>query len=147
MTEEAPAKEETEKASAIYDGLAQLGIAHIVATYSGCGDSGCVEEIEAFAPNNTRVVLSAEHTLTIPRSASQWNPNTRTYEHGPETLCTLSASEVLEYWCYEILEEHHGGWEIDDGADGKLAIDVAARTALLTHNSHFRCTDTTETEI
>jgi hypothetical protein len=34
---------------------------------------------------------------------------------------------------YDILERHHGGWEINEGSEGKVTINVKARTATLSH--------------
>ena len=35
------------------------------------------------------------------------------------------------------LSQEHGGWEINEGSDGELVIDVASRTVELNHNSRF----------
>lgn len=41
--------------------------------------------------------------------------------------------EELESWASDVLEENFGGWEINEGSDGDITIDVKARTTLIHH--------------
>ena len=50
---------------------------------------------------------------------------------------TVPIREAIENWCYDLLEQHFPGWEINEGSDGTIAIDVVKKTATLQHYEHF----------
>lgn len=39
----------------------------------------------------------------------------------------------VEDWCYQQLEEHFGGWEINEGSQGEFQFDFNQKTLILTH--------------
>jgi hypothetical protein len=49
---------------------------------------------------------------------------------------------VIEHLCYGLLEDHHGGWQDNDGAFSEFAFDVLARTLTLTFNARITDYDT-----
>lgn len=49
--------------------------------------------------------------------------------------------DAVVHWCYELLEGHFPGWEIDGGADGTISIDVKMRRGQLEHEARY--TETT----
>ena len=49
--------------------------------------------------------------------------------------------DAIVHWCYELLEDHFPGWEIDGGSNGTIAIDVKKRRGQLQHDARY--TDTT----
>ena len=55
--------------------------------------------------------------------------------------------DYLEQLTYLALERHHPGWEINDGACGELAIDVAEATFVLDCSLRFTATDDHSTEL
>ena len=36
-------------------------------------------------------------------------------------------------WCYQELENHFGGWEINEGSDGRFIFDFNESTVFLDH--------------
>lgn len=44
---------------------------------------------------------------------------------------TVSVSSSIEDWCYNQLESHYGGWEINEGSQGKFVFDYQNRTVEL----------------
>lgn len=50
----------------------------------------------------------------------------------------------IENWCYNQLEEHFGGWEINEGSDGEFIFDFNNSTVELnlTYNEQYNVTNT-----
>jgi hypothetical protein len=96
--------------STIIPRLKQWGVAKAKAEYSGYGDSGCINHIAYFDANDQPV------NMDMVRSASD-----------PE----------IEQVLYEFLPS---GFEINDGGQGDVTIDVEADTVKLDHQENF--TDT-----
>ena len=84
-----------------------LGVANIEAAYSGYGDSGAIDGMQYRGPTGIRV-----DRATI-----------------PEKLI-----EDLEQCVYELLP---AGFEIGEGAQGTLTIDVGAGKVTLQHQENF----------
>lgn len=55
--------------------------------------------------------------------------------------------ETIERWAYDVLEEKHGGWEINEGSDGHITINVKARSAFLHHGQHYEQTRWFDSEV
>jgi hypothetical protein len=94
--------------------LAQRGVARVEATYSGSGDSGYI--------NDPRLLGKEDVELLQPDRLSQ----------------------DVDNFFYDLLEDRHGGWEINDGADGVFFWDIVEDTILWTHNDNFLQQETTE---
>ena len=90
--------------------LKQWGVAKVKAEYSGYGDSGCINHIAYLDAHDQPM------NMDMVRSASD-----------PE----------IERVLYEFLPS---GFEINDGGQGDVSIDVAAGTVKLDHQENF--TDT-----
>ena len=54
---------------------------------------------------------------------------------------------ALESLGYLALERHHPGWEINDGANGTLMIDVAAASFVLECSLRYTATEEHSTEL
>ena len=52
--------------------------------------------------------------------------------------------QVVEDWCYKMLEELHGGWEINEGSQGYFEFDLNRGTILLEHTYNEERLDTEE---
>jgi len=91
----------------ILPGFKSLGIANIEVSYSGYGDDGSIDGIQYRDPTGNRV-----DRATI-----------------PEKLI-----EDLESCVYEFLP---AGFEIGEGAQGTLTIDVAKSTVTLQHQENY----------
>jgi hypothetical protein len=106
--------------TAILPRLREAGIARVEIRFDGCGDSGSVEECACLDAAGAAIPCSEE----LP-----------------------SLGQALEELTYLALERHHPGWEINDGACGELAIDVAEATFVLDCSLRFTATDDHSTEL
>ena len=117
--------------------LQEAGIARVEIRFDGCGDSGAVEECACLDAAGAAVpcpdvTLMEGEAISVDRA-------------GPEELQSLG--QALEQLTYLALERHHPGWEINDGACGELAIDVAEATFVLDCSLRFIATDDHSTEL
>lgn len=123
--------------TAILPRLQEAGIARVEIRIDGCGDSGAVEEcacldVAGAAVPCPDVTLMEGEEDSVDRA-------------GSKELQSLG--QALEQLTYLALERHHPGWEINDGACGELAIDVAEATFVLDCSLRFTATDDHRAEL
>ena len=106
--------------------LSAAQITRVTVTFDGEGDSGQINNIEAYK-GDEQVPLPDQ---AIPVRTASWNDDAITIEEK-----TLDAA--IERLCYDFLEQEHGGWENNDGAYGEFTFDVAKRTVELEFNGRF----------
>jgi hypothetical protein len=106
--------------------LAEAGITSVTVEFDGESDSGQIESVIACA-GELRVELPRT-PVTLQKAS--WHSETL-------TATTEPLSEAIETLCYDCLQQKHGGWEINDGAFGTFAFDVAARTIELEFNGRY----------
>ena len=53
----------------------------------------------------------------------------------------------LEGIAYDVLESNYPGWEINEGSQGTITLDVRARSAALHHGEHYEQTRWHDTAI
>ena len=107
--------------------LAAAGIENVIVTFDGYGDSGQIEGIDAGA---------GEEAIPLPPDRIEV---ARTIYESPEIeRQSQTVQEAIETLIYDLLRQTHSGWEINDGAYGEFAFDVAERTIKLDYNE--RCT-------
>ena len=94
----------------------RLGVANIEVAYSGYGDSGAIDGVQYRGPTGIRV-----DRATI-----------------PEKLI-----EDLESCVYELLP---AGFEIGEGAQGTLTIDVGAANVAIIHETNYTASESTTKE-
>jgi len=119
-------------------------IKKVVVSYSGYGDSGCIDSIHAGRDDEAEAVnLSAIAVVVVATSSLFVDGSWR------ENKCekTMTFHEALEEFAYDWLEANHGGWENNDGADGEFIFDLEEGRVFITHNSHYTETDTEEVEL
>jgi hypothetical protein len=87
--------------------LAALGVAHIEVSYSGYGDDGSIDGIQYRDPTDNRV---------------------------DRTLIPTSLVESLESCVYEFLP---AGFEINEGGQGTLTIDVQLAKVTIQHQENY----------
>lgn len=121
--------------AALFGALATAGIAIVVVTFDGCGDSGQIEAIEARDAHGDAGLPDAQ----IEIANAPWEGT------EPERR-TLPLREAIEEMAYRFLEQTHGGWEDNEGAYGEFTFDVAARTITLDYNERFIETENHEHE-
>lgn len=123
----------------LYGKLATLGITSVLIKYDGCGDSGCIESISALGADNLEVELP-ERSVAIDIVESKFDGTTRRFV-SVNARRTVPIREAIENWCYDLLERHFPGWEINEGSDGTIAIDVVKKTATLQHDENVMRTN------
>ena len=96
----------------------------IIITYSGSGDSGCIDYIELWGDEKvflTRSVGYSHDELSI--GFPEKSPLSEIDKENVMQNKTLNSLMVyLEDMIYDMLEERHGGWEINDGQEGQFTI-------------------------
>jgi hypothetical protein len=111
---------------AIFEALAAANITEVLVEFDGEGDSGQIEMITVVRYGEP--VAMPEATVTL-RQAS-WGSS------EPDiSACALR--EGIETFCYDFLEDEHGGWENNDGAFGEFRLDVEKRTVDLEFHGRF----------
>jgi hypothetical protein len=113
----------------LFDILEAAGIASLTVTFDGQGDSGQIDDTSAFSKANKPLKLPRKR-LTIQTAKPDGS--------GPDETM-LPVEEVIEQLCYELLEDQHDGWEINEGAYGEFEFDVCTREITLTFN--YRISD------
>jgi hypothetical protein len=117
----------------IFSALAAAGIDHVTVEYDGSGDSGQIDCITAWDPNDQKIPLLLEPKLLLATEDPD-QPIERNLESAVEDLA----------WNY--LESLYDGWENNDGACGTFVFDVPKRTITLDHNERFTDVNTYKRE-
>ncbi len=79
-------------------------VARIEVDYSGAGDSGNIDAVHFISKKGKEIEMDDKEVR-----------------------------EAVEEFAYAQLEEHYGGWEINDGSQGKMIIDVTNGKASFEH--------------
>ena len=114
----------------VFDALAAAGIATIVITFDGYGDSGQIEDIQVRGPDG--VDLSQ---IRIRLTVLDWR-----FETPEEREASLR--ECVEDLAYGFLNQTHCGWENNEGGYGEFTFDVASRTISLDYNERYEAVET-----
>ncbi|MGB0083989.1 MAG: DUF6878 family protein [Rhodomicrobiaceae bacterium] len=132
--------EECRRQDPIYRTLRELGVHELRVRYSGSGDSGSINEVEARNKQGQPVELLS---TPVPYTFIHTSYNFQTGNYDTEVTETkeLPLSEAVEQWCYDLLEEHYPGWENDDGADGVIVIDPEKQEGRIDHQIFFMQSD------
>lgn len=112
--------------AALFDALAAAGIMTVIVEFDGSGDSGQIENVSA---------RESEKSVDLPDS--QIEIAQARWGRSEIERQTLPVWEAVEQLAYDLLEETHAGWEINDGAYGKFTFDVAERSITLDYNERF----------
>lgn len=117
--------------TALFDCLSASGIAQVLVSFDGCGDSGQIESLETRDAAGRVVELpSAQISITL----AIWG-------HAESERRNMPIVEAIEHLAYDALSETHGGWENDDGAYGEFVFDVAERMITLDYNERYTATE------
>jgi hypothetical protein len=110
--------------------LKTQGITHVTAEYEGGGDSGGVETVTAL-PDNVdldSVQVTMPVTGQVHRDG-EWVEETRDE--------TMSLTNAVHQFVYDVLRAYYPGWEINDGGRGTVTIDAEAGAAKLDHTMFY----------
>ena len=117
--------------AALFGPLATAGIHSVVVVFDGYGDSGQIESVVAYDPDNAEVELPG---ATIEMREVVFD--------GPSIAsATRGIREVVEIMSYAFLEATHGGWEDGDGAYGEFSSNVAEQSISLEYNERHMESD------
>ena len=105
--------------------------------YSGSGDSGAIEDIDFF--NKDKKTLFTKYggyahepqSVNIPKDSPLTDALKKDIHHNP-TVCKLIS--YLEDITYDMLEERHGGWEINDGQEGTFTFTFENNSMQINHD-------------
>lgn len=118
-----------ENKKAIIEALNKLGSKTVTVWYSGSSDSGCIDDV-AFDTDvgDLKVIISI--------NKSEFDSKKNIWK---EFVCNdpIPIKEAIKRICYDLLEQHHGGWENDDGADGEFVFDVESGEINWNHNERY----------
>jgi hypothetical protein len=109
----------------IFAALAEAGIHSVTVGFDGSGDSGQIEDVEAWNHARDRIPLPSDRKVQI----TSHNPH--------QLLAEISLEAAIEELAWNYLEETHEGWENNDGAYGTFYFYVPDRTITLEHNERF----------
>ncbi len=119
--------------AAVFDVLARAGITLVTVGFDGCGDSGQIESIEAYAGDTAAEFPPTAIELAEPGS-----------DGGKVERSLFTMADAIEKLAYGFLEETHGGWENNDGAYGEFTFDVKNRTITLAYNERYTASEYSE---
>jgi len=105
-----------------------LGITNIAVEFDGSGDSGQVEGVTV-VPATKQDEFDNAQTKVFRTNCFYSVAGNRTEQE--EVSC--SAPELAEDFAYEVLEHHHDGWEINEGAYGTIIIHPDGKGAIEYH--------------
>lgn len=107
-------------------------IKDVVVSYDGEGDSGQIQDYQATDTSGNPIDLARHGPLTQPNDTpSQFS-----------SLCNL-----IEEFCWDVLDAFHAGFENNDGGFGEFAFDVECGTVELSHNDRFVDVNHTSMEV
>jgi Family of unknown function (DUF6878) len=109
----------------VFAALAEAGIRCVTVEYDGSGDSGQIENVEAWNAGNERIPFPSPFIVRLISEDPDRLPSPTSLEGSVENLA----------WDY--LEERHDGWENNDGGFGTFVFDVPSRTITLEHNERY----------
>lgn len=130
-------------ANKLFAACAHLKIKKIEVIFDGAGDSGQIEKTTFYNEKSEEVrpvVDLGECVVVVGRTfvGSGWEDITKTTE--------LTLEEAAEQIAYDILEERHAGWEINEGAYGKIHFDIDEFKVLCKFNERIVETNYSEYE-
>lgn len=97
------------KAERFKNKLKELKVKSFYVEYAGSGDSGEIHEI-SWEPKKLNASIDVG-------TWKRWNMKTLEHEY---TTDHKSLHDYIEDFCYELLEDNHGGWEINEGQNGNI---------------------------
>lgn len=117
----------------LFDALKAAGVETVVVEYSGYGDSGQIDSIDAEAKLDGHHV-EMEEVRTTWESARDGGYEKIHILNPPQSY---SLRDVIEKFCYDKIEEHHPGYENNEGGNGTFTFNVADRSIHYEHNDAY----------
>lgn len=128
----------------LFDVLERCGVTNVEVTFSGGGDDGQIDELTLF-PERGSTPTSRQHIRNSiwnhkiegvkVSDGVRWDEKTKTSTKTYKK--SVTTQELVDYICYQVLEEHFGGWEDNEGGCGTFYFDVQKRNVDLDFNENF----------
>ena len=101
--------------------LRTLGVKTVEVAFSGGGDSGDIDDVNAYDNDNVDINLTAHH-LDWPEESSIHDPDTNAWITEVKTV-TKSLDDILKDVTFDALAASGLDWYNNDGGQGSLLID------------------------
>lgn len=108
---------------AILGAMQAAGIKVATVEYTGEGDSGNGVDVSV----EGGFQLATDTQVDVLVESSSWNAVERHWD-SQETVKTMSLAEALEQFVDDLIDEHHSGYENNDGGGGSVTLDAAEGT-------------------
>lgn len=118
----------------VFAALAKAGIHCVTVDYDGSGDSGQIENVEAWTAANEKMPFPIDSGIQLVTE----NPD---HPHAAQNL-----EAAVESVAWDYLDDLYCGWENNDGAFGTFVFDIPGRSVALEHNDRFTDYNTTSHE-
>lgn len=123
-----------------------LGVTRIEVEFSGCGDSGQVDEVRYFVgKQQLGDVDTLKKTIVVEASINDSTTYCETKKEWVTTTKSPNIEELVEQICYDLLGANHGGWEINEGSFGEFVFNFGKGNKIdLTFNQRVESVETSE---
>ena len=123
---------------ALAQSMRTLGSTSVAVTYSGCGDSGQIDEV-GFQPAD---VDEGVHQVVVAQMQYHWDAERACGVNAP-AFVEMPLSDVAEALCDTAVElAGHNGYENGDGGEGTFTLQAADACAELEHRDFYTESDT-----
>jgi hypothetical protein len=123
----------------LFDVLDSCGVTNVEVSFSGGGDDGQIDSITYYPEKNKSVKAKLKKNEIVEGTKVSdgivWDPKTKTSTQTYRSSVTIQ--ELIDDICYQVLEEHFGGWENNEGGCGIFYFDVQKRRVDLELNENF----------
>ncbi len=124
----------------LLDALTHAGAFRACVTYQGGGDEGSDEGVSVFGADNASLELSGTVSLFFEcygQEDGQWKTAIVQQEQPLDAaLCD---------YAMEAVNQHHSGWENNEGGYGEVVFECETGTVRIGHNDYVVKSDYTET--
>ena len=122
--------------------LKELGLNQVNVDYSGSGDSGGIEQTRILPVGSDESIETTgafnEHRVTIWWTDAFWSQPSRGAKFARKTMALAEAiHEIAE----ELLDQHFGGFENNDGGSGSVVFDAGEKQIRIDHDWNITTTE------
>lgn len=119
--------------------LLAAGGAKLAITYSGSGDEGEIDSVTVQNENGTPLEIAGLPPLEMTSMASaSYHAEKGWVENSAAEVAMMGVQQACELVCNDWLQiEGHGGYECDDGGQGKISLDLLSGAALFEHQDRY----------
>lgn len=122
------------------EAMRTAGITTVRVTFDGCGDSGQIDEIE-YVPKES---VPSTPLVKWTKEVRYWDAPDYAETKYRQDEMESSLDDLLEDIVYQLLEDEHDGWEINEGAFGCFTFTPADNSVAFDYNQRFEESELTE---